>query len=641
LATIVVTVGLVLVVSEALGAVGWFTRWALVGATALAGVGLDATMGRRGGGPPVPRPVPDHSVSPLVAIAGLGVVAAQWAARFAGVARGGIDVFDSQWYHLPVAARFAQTGWLTHPHHISPDFPVSWHQSSSEVLHGIGMLLLGSDVLSLWLFLAFAGVVVLAAWCIGRPFGAAPLCVLASSVILGSTLVGLGNVAGGYSDLPATAWVLAAAALLLQSPRTGGSVALAGAAAGLALSTKITVLTLVAGLTIVVVATAIRGERTRTALCWAGAVALTGSYWFVRNLVHADNPIPGVDLAIGPVTFPGGAYSIPERYGFSVADYLFDGRVWSDYFVPGLTVDLGPAWWLTLGLLAVALIATVARGRPVRSLAGIGAVLAAGVASYVIAPTTALGEPGEPLLFASNVRYLMPTLVLALAVLPVGLRPPRGLSAGALALALGVALVAAQLDNGDPTYPAWPEEHRAVGVAAGAVLVALGGAAYVGRGRLRERWSRARGPHLLAAAALLLLALSTASWTFTEGYLDARYRDDPIDRWAQAQRDQRIAVADVSLTYPLLGRDLSNHVQWVGDVGEHGAFRRATSCTAWRRALREGRYGFVIVGRAPTGPTPEPAWTASDPAAAELLVTPSRALYAFDPRVTDPGCPPS
>ena len=79
-------------------------------------------------------------------------------------------------------------------------------------------------------------------------------------------------------------------------------------------------------------------------------------------------------------------------------------------------------------------------------------------------------------------------------------------------------------------------------------------------------------------------------------------------------------------------------MQWVGRTGAHGELLRLTSCSEWRESLRSGAYELVVVG---TRRGEAARWTATDPAAAELITTPARVLYRFDPEVPDPGCPDS
>jgi len=109
-------------------------------------------------------------------------------------------------------------------------------------------------------------------------------------------------------------------------------------------------------------------------------------------------------------------------------------------------------------------------------------------------------------------------------------------------------------------------------------------------------------------------------------YVESRY-SQPLYEWANTVHDQRIAFAFNGFPlyahqYGLAGVDLDNHVQWVGRTGEHGGFHFIRSCREWRRALREGRYDYVVYDRAADvyadAATPE-RWTADDPAAELVL----------------------
>ena len=99
--------------------------------------------------------------------------------------------------------------------------------------------------------------------------------------------------------------------------------------------------------------------------------------------------------------------------------YLTDGAVWSDWFLPGLHSGLWIVWPL-LGAAALAgLVLCLQRGRgrdpmlPLAGLVGLATALA-----WLLAPTSASGPEGMPRGFESGLRYLVPALVLGLALLP-------------------------------------------------------------------------------------------------------------------------------------------------------------------------------------------------------------------------------
>jgi hypothetical protein len=75
-------------------------------------------------------------------------------------------------------------------------------------------------------------------------------------------------------------------------------------------------------------------------------------------------------------------------------------------------------------------------------------------------------------------------------------------------------------------------------------------------------------------------------------------------------------------SYPLLGLDDSNQVQYIAQHGAHGSFTTIRTCRAWRAAVNAGHYRYLVTtpARNPWHPhgleySPEGAWTQSDPAA--------------------------
>ena len=65
---------------------------------------------------------------------------------------------DSLWYHLPVAARFVQSGRTTSLHYVDTDSIIAFFPWTSSLLHGVGILLLvGSGIDSCQSRLAWTG----------------------------------------------------------------------------------------------------------------------------------------------------------------------------------------------------------------------------------------------------------------------------------------------------------------------------------------------------------------------------------------------------------------------------------------------------------------------------------------------------
>lgn len=87
----------------------------------------------------------------------------------------------------------------------------------------------------------------------------------------------------------------------------------------------------------------------------------------------------------------------------------------------------------------------------------------------------------------------------------------------------------------------------------------------------------------------------------------------------------RIAIGGSLGPYLLYGRDLSNRVVNIGRLS-HGNWTPIRSCRAWRGALANGHYDYVITSPPlylyeRTPPPNQAAWTRSDPAATELSST--------------------
>ena len=217
LAVAVVWLAIVVVLSEALGAVGLFRAWALVTASLLAGAGLRRMARRLPARPPgevvAGRPAP--RAERWVAFAAALLVAGQWAVP-ARISLGqGMTAPDTLWYHMPFAARFVQDGWLTHLHFVEVEPLTAFYPANSELLHAVGIALFDShDVLSPLVNLAVLGLAMVAGWCIGRPYGVAPLTVIATSVALSLPILWGVNAGQAGNDATGLAFFLATVALV-------------------------------------------------------------------------------------------------------------------------------------------------------------------------------------------------------------------------------------------------------------------------------------------------------------------------------------------------------------------------------------------------------------------------------------------
>ncbi len=668
LAESVLGLAILILVAEALGAFGALTEAPFVIVTAAVGVALAATAGRLGARSarvveslPAPRA---GSVALAVAIGASALCFAGWVDHAWDSLHDGMQGTDTLWYHMPFSARWVQTGSVWDLHFTDPLFLNWFYPSNSELVHAIPLLTTGRDYVSPLVNFGFLGMALLAAWCIGRPYGLGPHALTGGAVVLASGMTLAFQPGEARNDAVGIALLLAAAALLINAAaatRTGppwpaarqaggargsgwrlgatiGTPALgiAGLAAGLAIGTKLTLVAPIAALTIGLVAIVPAGVRLRTAAAWLAGLAAGGGFWYLRNLVHAGNPFPWVD-SLGPVSLPAPEQALELRKPFAVAHYAFDFHVWREWFFPGLHESFGLLWPLLLALALAGVVLGIIRARTplVRLLATVAAF---GMVAYLFTPLTASGSEGAPVGFVWNLRYLAPPMALALALLPLapalGGRRARGLTLAALAVAVVAADDAlARLGAGARVW-----------ILAAAAL-ALGWAAVL--------WLRGRGvsrPALAATAAILASAAVGAGFAEQRRYLDHRYRDvvgfahaREAIAWAQHVRDSRIAVGGrrgVFYQYGLYGPDASNWVQWIGREGRHGAYLPIRSCEAWRRAINDGGYAYVVttpdlIGQefSRTG-----SWTRGDPAAEPLVRDGPVTVFRLRGRLDPAGC---
>ena len=602
---------------------------------------------------PKPEGAPADPLSRYLSWAAIGIavmVAAHWATGVQSSWANGMSGFDTMWYHAPFAARFAQEGSINALHFTDPEYLHWFYPQNSELLHASGIVLFDHDLLSPLLNLGWLGLALLAAWCIGRPYGQAPLTLLAAAVVLDTNTMVPREPGNAANDIATAALLLAAAAILVNGVRerepAAGVLVAGGLAAGLALGTRLTMAVAVVALTAGVIWLA-RGNRLRTAAIWIAAVLATGGFWFARNMGHAaGNPFPWLADTFG--FLPGPQRGLEGRDPFSVAHYLFklDGGVVGTYFIPDLHGVIGPLWPLVLAFAGAGMLAALLRGRSplIRVL---GAVALAAAIGYLFTPLTASGPEGQPDGFAINLRYLAPALALGAVLLPLDRAleaPPRRVALFAILAAtlLTVALFSdAKLawQNADAWVPG------AVLIGLVVIGVPLGIAALAGR-------SRPAAAAVAGAAALAILAIG---WTQQDDYLRDRYTGgfrfhlETAFRWANGVSGARIGLGGTSgafQQYGLYGRDVSNHVQFVGRPGADGDFRRIEDCAEWRRAVNEGNYDYIVTtprldlnaaGVAYT--SPEGGWARSDPALTRIAGDARIEVFRVGGELNPAGCP--
>jgi hypothetical protein len=628
LAEAILIVGTFTVVCEALGTVGLFRAGPLVAVSLASGLAALALLRR----PPLVtgRTVMGDALCPSqprwampVTTLVLAFVALAWTGSVRGAYRAGMLGSDSIQYHLPFAARFAQTGHLFRLHFVWLDPVATFYPNNSELLHAVGMVAFGRDILSpvinlFWLSLAF-----LAAWVLGRKFGIGHLAIGMTALVFASPLTGATQPGSALNDTPSIALMLASIALLDQGDRRLGTFAVAGLAAGLAVGTKVSAIAPILALTIVVLVSR-RYRRLSFAAVWIGAMAAGGGYWFLRNFVHTGSPMPALALP----GFPSVHLPEIQAYGHSVSDYLSSAHFWRTVAPNGLRQVFGPAYAVVLVLAAVGLVAGVfaltsrserverslhvADRRPVTVM--LLAVALVAWAAYVITPASAYGPPGHPFLFGASVRYAFPAFLASLLILALATIARRRVWT-ALLTAVILGVLTTELITTVPGFrnPVWSRPRAFVGILG---LWAVWTAVSSRSGEI-ETGKRHTIAFSVATAALVVMA----GYPVAQSYAQHRYTDNPLWSWARTVHHARIAVVGYADQYPLTGLDLSNRVQYLGRRGRRGSFTSYGDCSKFRSALRAGHYEYLVAGTAKSGlePAPERHWEDSDAAATPIL----------------------
>jgi len=618
LATAVVALALLIWVAEALGTVSLFKPVPYLVGVAVVGLALRLVVSPAS--PVLPDPEKTRRERPslwatVVSLVTAGIAIGHFVSGVKLRLGTGMTGFDSTWYHGPFAAGFFQSGNTIDLHFIAPQFLAWFYPANSEVIHAVGMLAFGRDLLSPLLNLGWLLGCLLACWCIGRPFRVAPWSLALGAIAL--SVPALADQAGeARNDIVGIFFLLAAVAIALNAAPAGdgrsrrslpaGAMLIVGLSIGLAAGTKLNFLLPAAVLVIGLTVLAPQGRRWVTLLA-SGAMALAGGgYWYLRNLVHAGNPLPWIHH-LGPIDLPSPEQALGGREAHSVFSYLTNGSVWSDWFFPGLHGGLWIIWPL-LGAAALAglILAVVPKARSVLAVAGLVGLAAA--LSWLVSPTSASGPDGMPRGFESGLRYLTPALILGLALLPT---VPALRSLAARLASLGPKLGERPgADSVEPLPRRW-----VAGIVVAAVLVAVVVGYPVQRHYLENRY---RDP------------------SFTTPGLDAAFA------WADDLSDARIATTSTR-QYPLFGTDLSNRVAYVGIERPHGGFEEAQNCAQFRRLINEGEYDYVVATRdrieAGKPPFPEQAKWTEGPDAEVVLKKKPTVVFRITGKLDPKTCP--
>jgi hypothetical protein len=557
---------------------------------------------------------------------------------------------DTTWYHMPFAARMAQEGSTVHLHFTDPLRLAAWfYPQSSELIHGAGIVLFKTDWLSPLINLIWLSIALLAAWCVGRPYKVGPATLVAGAIILDSGVMIETQPGEGRNDIMGLAFLIAFAAFLInghqrRAPAEGaavqdaperdaplldkGPLVMAGIAAGLAASVKYTFLIPVVAITLGVILFSGRGRRLTTAWVLGLSAFVVGGYWYLRAMIKTGgNPIPY--SGFGPLHLPQpNQMPLDPRPRFAVADYITNPTIYRKWFFPRLEDAFGPLWPLILIIAVAAAVFLVVRSRN-RIVQVVAAAALITAVVYVFTPLTAAGQEGSPTGFFTNTRYLVPGLVLAMTMLPIArpLRAPDSRAWQTLLFLLGVYAITVLMT------PRWYP-----GYIVGTVFLTLALVwAPAGLGLARARRLATRRQVAIGIGAVLLLAVVLGRAQQVQ-YYDHHYTEPDhflqdggpkkAYLFARRQHDKRIGIAGSGEIffgqYGFYGKNLDNHVQYIGVPGENGTYRLATGCPQFRRRINAGDYDYLILSQYTMdveGPYQFPvyAWVKNSPAVTKLI----------------------
>ncbi len=701
LAEVVIGLSMLILVSELIGVLGLFKEIPLVLGSVAAGLGATYFVRRRGL-PQVPRTteVRSSTVMVVIGIAAAVLVVVHWAHPTGQALDQGMYYQDTTWYHMSFSARFDQTGHIGPLHFTDPLKLAAWfYPQNSELLHGVGIVALDTDFLSPLINLMWCALCLLAAWCVGRPYGIGGVTVLGAAVVLDSEML-VGSQAGqGPNDVAGLFFLMAAIAFLVDgaatahairdaargrgvsggatttaAPASGetgemgvvedvpvegdprvlatvgaGPLFMAGLAAGLGIGTKITLLATIAAFTIGVAILGGRQHWLRALGIWLGGILITAGFWYGRNFVYALNPFPQI-RKIGPIHLPGpDQVALYPRPPHKLSEYYNDPTVWQHKLFPVLHDRLGPLWPAILAVVIIALVWAFFKGGSalMRILAATGMV--AGIA-YVFTPLTASGSLGDPSGFDANLRYVAPVLTIGFLLLPLipwfrhGRRPW-----------ILIGLFAILLIQGTVTQANWEFKHHLASIGLAFLIVGVPALLVAG---FRARLS----PVLLVSFGVVMAIAAVALGRVRENYyLDHRYVTaarpplgggfratpewQPLQDWGRKASHERIGVfgrASAFGQYFFYGTDLSNHVQYLGQQGSHGTFRPIYNCALWRQTINQGHYDFVVttpaIGVIETVAPPQNLWTSKDPNVRTVIQSGPAAVYKIDGRLDPASC---
>jgi hypothetical protein len=455
---------------------------------------------------------------------------------------------------------------------------------------------------------------------------------MATSWVAGIPILATTNAGTAVNDIAVLACLAAAVALWRTSNGQRRWLALAGLALGFGVGAKLLTLAPGGALLIVMVVLARRGRRLATTAILAAGILVTGGYWYLRNLLRTGSPVPSLHLPV----LPRPPLPIVDRFGYTVAQELFDRTAWRTAFSPGLRMFFG---WTTV-LAAIGLLAALWRLIRTRNTTAL-ALIACGIVSviaYLFTPLTAWGvdrHHPDALLFVLDLRYTLPGLLLIGLGLAIGFegggRRLHQWAAGWLLLA-----VAFEVFRRPPFVPI-PAKYVAEAILVVGLAAGVGWALHLVT--VASPW-KVTG----TAAAVLLVCVALGPSISRTELAGAAVGDSAattsVFRWAQSQHGARIGYYALNRYYPLYGSSWSNDVAYIGVNGPHGAFRAPVNCEEYLQVLAKHRFDYVIFG--PAGPyLPDPPlarWTSSQTDASQVLSAGPYRVFKVAPPYSVPKC---
>lgn len=620
LAELTISVALLIIALQILGTLSILTLgWIAAGCVVLPLIA--AAIGHHYADPD-PEVVAAPQVPTWAFLVALGVaswVVAEWSFPSQLSLDQGMFGGDTTWYHMPAAARFIQEGSTNPLHYTDPLRLAVWfYPQSSELMHGALMGLMQSDWLSPLFNMFSVGVALLACWCVGRPYGVGPATLVGGAILLASGVMIETQPGEGRNDIVCFAFLIAFAAFLInghqrRAPKHGtvedqpdpdaplldrGPLIIAGIAAGIAISIKVSMLAPVGVIFIGMVLISGRGRRMITALWLGASILVVGGYWYVRAMIFTGgNPVPAIGF--GPLKLPQpDQMPLDPRPRFSVFHYITDLDIYRYWFFPRLDDAFGILFPLIMVMLAAAALYLTfrARNKVVRLLAAASLVTAF---VYLVTPLTAAGQEGEPRGFFTNTRYLLPGLLLAATMLPIArpLRAPEG-RAKKILIFLTVIFAITVL-----TSPRWYP-----GLILGTIFLTLAIVwAPVGLSWLHEHRKAPLSVIVTSVAAIVLVAVvwgrgeevgyAHKHYTRSTLFLQEGGPQEAFD-FTRDLKDKRIALAGSGEIYfgqyGFYGVDRSNYVEYIGKEGDNGTYRLYDTCEAFIGKINKGDFDYII-----------------------------------------------